>query len=87
MIQDFKTKLEVEVRNLINKQKMLTKKQRAQATGNDQTGLGGREGLGEVARVETNEHQQKDVVITELLKMAERKYHARVKQKFHLLLI
>jgi hypothetical protein len=40
---------------------------------------------------EYNEHQQnineKDHVITELLKTAEAKYHARVRQKFNLLLI
>ena len=84
MIQDFKTKLDVEVRNLQNKQKMLAKRRDAQ----DQPGLAGREGLGETAALaEYNEHQQKDIVITELLKTAEAKYHARVRQKFNLLLI
>lgn len=85
MIQDFKTKLEVEVRNLVNKQKMMSKKSREQYNGNDQ---GGRDGHGDSsAMLEHNEHRQKDVVITELLKTAEAKYHARVRQKFNLLLI
>lgn len=39
------------------------------------------------ASVEHNQHQQKDIVIMELLKAAEAKYHARVRQKFNLRLI